>query len=85
MKDQVNFVDADKHKKSLQVDAITFDGHDQTCPKYPIQQVAVSLQYHKKEVKHKVDFLLEDKHQSFLQINCIIFGCCGKACPKHIN
>ena len=35
----------------------------QACPKYPKQQVAISLQYLKKDVSDEVDFIYADKHK----------------------
>ena len=33
--DEVGFLAADKHKRSLQVDSIMLGGQNQACPKYP--------------------------------------------------
>ena len=37
--DEVDFLHADKHQSFLQVDNINFDGHVQSCSKYPKLQV----------------------------------------------
>ena len=39
MRDEVDFLPADKHKSFLQVDSITLGVCSQACPKYPKQQV----------------------------------------------
>ena len=35
-------------------------------------KLAISLQYHKKELSYEVDFLHADKHESLLQIDSMI-------------
>ena len=35
MSDEVDFLHADKHKSSLQIDTMNFDGYDQLFPKFP--------------------------------------------------
>ena len=79
MGDEVDFLPADKH----QIDSNPLGVCSKTCPKYPRQQVYISLQYLKKNVKDEVDFLLADKHQRFLQIDTIILGLCVQACPNY--
>ena len=64
MKDEVDFLPADKHQKFLQIDTIIFlcvARHAQI-----IQNVkfVISLQYLKKEVSNEVDFLHADKHEN---------------------
>ena len=44
---------------------------------------AISLQYHKQNVKDEVDFLSADKPQRFLQSDIIILGVCGQASPNY--
>ena len=39
MRDEVDFLPADKHRSFLQDDSITLAVHSQTCPKYTKQQV----------------------------------------------
>ena len=39
MRDEVDFLHADKHTKILQVDSITMGKHSKTCQNYPSQQV----------------------------------------------
>ena len=72
MKDEVDFLPADKHK-SFPHDSITLDVRGQACPKYPKQQVYNSLQYVKENVKDEVDFLLAGKPRRFLQRDTIIW------------
>ena len=79
MGNEVDFLRADKH----QIDSNPLGVRSKTCPKYPRQQVCISLQYLKKNVKDEVDFLLADKHQRFLQIDTIILGLCVQACPNY--
>ena len=43
---------------------------------------ALSLQYHKKEVRDEVDILHANKYESFLQVDTMIFDGNGQAFPK---
>ena len=43
---------------------------------------ALSLQYHKKEVRDEVDILHANKCESFLQVDTMIFDGNGQAFPK---
>ena len=72
MKDEVDFLPADKRQRIPQIDTIVLSVCDQTRP--PLLSKITSLQYLKKEVSDEVDFLHADKHESFLQINSIIFA-----------
>ena len=72
-----------EHRRLLQVHSTTFGVRSQGCPKYPKQQVCISLQYLNENVKDEVDFLPTDKHQRFLQIDTIILDRCGQACPNY--
>ena len=64
MKDEVDFLPADKRQKFLQIDTIIF-----LCVARHVQVIqnvkfVISLQYLKKEVSNEVDFLHADKREN---------------------
>ena len=65
---------ADKYQSFLQVDTIILGVCNQAYPKYPKQEVRISLPYHQKSMGDEVDFLPADKHESFLQVDSINLG-----------
>ena len=79
MRDEVDFLPADKLENFLQIDSITLGVHSQACPRYQNNKPTISLQYLKENVKSEVDFLPADKHQRFTQIDTITLGVCGQA------
>ena len=83
MEDEVDFLPADKHKRSLQFNSITFGVHSQASPSTQNNTFAVSVQYVKESVKDEVDFLPADERQRFLQTDTVILGVCDQACPNH--
>ena len=81
---EVDFLPADKHESSPQVDSIILGVRSQKCHKYPKQQVCNIFAISQgKRVKDEVDFLLPDKRQRSLEIDTIILGVCGQACPNY--
>ena len=44
---------------------------NQAYPKYPKQEVCISLQYLPKNIGDEVDFLPANKHEVFLQVNTL--------------
>ena len=77
IKDEVDFLPADRRQKSDQSDTIILDMCGQACPNYPklpkiTQRFPISLQYFKKQVSDEVDFLHADEHESLLQIDTLI-------------
>ena len=78
IRDEVDLLPADKRKSFLQSDSITLGLCTQACPKYPKQQVKISLQYLKENMKDEVNFLPSDKLERFLQIDIIILGVCAR-------
>ena len=81
--DEVYFWYVDKHRSFPQVDTISLSVSRQTCPKYPKEEVCISLQYLQKHLQEQVDFLPGEKHESILQIGCITLGVCSQGCPKY--
>ena len=77
MKDEVDFLPADKRQSFNQVDTIILG----VCGQAQIIQnkFAVCLQYFKKEVSDAVDFMLADRDESFPQIDTMIFDEDGQA------
>ena len=69
VKDEVDFLPADKHQRFLQIDTIILGVCGQILQN---NKFAISLQYLKKKFNDEVDFLHADKHESLLQINIII-------------
>ena len=66
MSDKIDFLHTDMYESFLQVETVIFDGDGQAFLMFPKQQVYMSLQYLKKEIRDEVDFLHTDKYQSFL-------------------
>ena len=56
MNDKVYFWHAEKDQNSLQVNITILDVRIQTCPKYPKEEVCISLQYLRE--KHGVEVVL---------------------------
>ena len=56
MKNEVDFLPADKRQRFLQSDSIVLDMCGQACPSVPQKKFAIFLQFLKIEVSHKVDF-----------------------------
>ena len=69
MKDEVDFLPADKHESLLQIDTMISMGVVKHSQSSPNSKFTMSLQYLKKEVRDEVDFWHVDKHQSFLQVD----------------
>ena len=75
MNDEVYFCHVEKHQNSLHlVDFTILDERIMTCPKYPKQEVYISLQYLEKNTGDEVVLLPADKHESFLQDDDICIG-----------
>ena len=57
MKDEVDFLLADKRQRFLQIDSIILGVCGQTCPNYMPKnnKFAISLQYRNKEVSDEVE------------------------------
>ena len=73
MKDEVDYLPADKCWRFFQIDTINLGVCGQACPNYLHNKFAISLQHAKKGVSDAVDFLHGDKHESLLQIDTEIF------------
>ena len=71
VKDEVNFLPADKHHRFLQSDNIILGVCGQACPNYPKQQVCYFFAI-SEEVSDEVDFLYADKHENFIQTDAMI-------------
>ena len=74
MKDEVDFLPADKRQRFPQSDNIILDECGQAAQITQNNKFAIPLQHVKKEVSDEVDFLHADKHESLLQIDTMIFG-----------
>ena len=74
MKDEVDFLPADKHESLLQIDTMILMGIVRHPQSSPDSKLTMSLQYLKKEVRDKVDFWHVDKHQSFVQVGFNTLG-----------
>ena len=59
----------------------------QACPKYPKQEICLSLQYWQnlEHVADEVGFLPGDKQESVLQVDSITLGVHRQACPKYLK
>ena len=57
----------------------------QACPKYPKQEICLSLQYFLEHGADEVDFLPGDKRESVLQVDSITLGVHRQACPKYLK
>ena len=71
LKDEDDFLPADKRQKFFQIDTIILG----LCSMYKLPNItnyAISLQCLKKEVSDENDFLHADKHESFRQIDTMI-------------
>ena len=82
MRDEVDFLLADKHQMFLQTDTIFF----YVCVARHVQitqfnELTIFLQYLKKEMNDEFDFLFADMHESFLQVDLIFHGD-GQEFPK---
>ena len=74
MKDEVDFLSADKCWRFFQIDTVILGVCDQAFANYLKWKVCYfSKQHVKKEVSDAVDFLHTDKHESLLQIDTKIF------------
>ena len=75
VKDEVDFLPADKRQRFLQIDSIILGvcvcvvRHAQIIQN---NEFAISLEYLKKEVNDEADYLHADKHESLLQIDAMI-------------
>ena len=94
VRDEVDFLHADKHQSFLPVDfntsGIKFSDrvilsllmvlikHSQST-----QTSAISLQYLNKEISDEVHFLYADKHQSFYKLALSFFDGSGQTCSKY--
>ena len=56
MKNEVDFLPADKRQRFLQSDTIVLDMFGQACPSVPPKKFAIFLQFLKIEASDKVDF-----------------------------
>ena len=73
VKDEVDFLSADKHQRCLQIDTtfqVCLTSHARTTQN---NKFAMSLQCPKEEVSDEVDFLRANKHGRFLQIGTVFF------------
>ena len=82
MKDDVDFLPADKYQRFLQIDTIILSVCGQACPNIQNNKFSISLQYLEKLVNDEVDFLHADKDESFPQIDTLVFNVNGQAFPK---
>ena len=57
MKDEIDFLPADKRQRFFQSDTIIFDACARHTQITQNKKFAISLEYLKKEVSHEVDFL----------------------------
>ena len=80
VKDEVDFLPADKCQRFLQCYTIILGVCGQAC--LAIFKFAISLQHVKKEVSDAVDFLHADKHESLPQIQTKIFWWGWSSIPK---
>ena len=62
VKDKVDFLNADKRQRFLQIDTIILGLCGRACPNTQSNKFAIFLQYLKKEVSDEVDFLHAHKH-----------------------
>ena len=69
--DEIDFLQANKHKSLLQIDTMTLIGVVKHSQSFPNSKVAISLQYIKKEVRKGVHFQLADEHQSFYKLGLL--------------
>ena len=82
IRDEVDFLDVDKHQSFLQLDFNTLGikvsykdipsllmGMIKHCQSTQSNKFAISLQYLKKEVRNGVHFLHADKHQNFYKFD----------------
>ena len=83
MKDEVNFLSADKRQRFLQIDNIILGVFGQACPNYPKHQVCYFFEI-SEEVSDGGDFLYADKHESLRQIDTMILMD-GQIFPKFPN
>ena len=67
--DEVDFLPADKHDSSLQIDTMILKRIVKHSQSSQNSKFAIFLQYLKEEVRDELDFLHADKHQSFLQVD----------------
>ena len=96
VRDEVEFLDADKHQSFLQVDFNTLGikisyqvilsllmGMIKHSQRTQSNKFAISLQYFEKEVRNGIHFLHADKHQFALSSWIIIFDESSQTCPKN--
>ena len=67
MRDEVDFLLADKHESFLQVDSITLGVRCQVSQSTQNSKFPISLQYLKENVKDKVDFYMQINIESFFK------------------
>ena len=67
--DEVDFLSADKHESSPQIDTMILMGMVKHSQSSQNSKFAMFLQYLKEEVRDELDFLHANKHQSFLQVD----------------
>ena len=68
MGEEVDFLPADKHKCFLQDDSSPLGVHNQLWTKYSKQQVVISLQYLKENVKDEVNLYLPRNIKGFFKL-----------------
>ena len=68
MKDEVDFLHADKNEYLLQINSMILKWTVKRSQSSQNNKFAIPLQYLKKEVINEVDFLHADQNQSFLQV-----------------
>ena len=83
MDNEIYFWHADKHWSFFQVDTMILGVNSQTCPKYPKQEVYISLQYLQKSVEDEVYVLPADKHKGLVQVDDITLGVGSRAYLKY--
>ena len=72
MKDEVDLLPTDKHKRFLQIVTMIWGVWARHAQITQNSKFAIFLQYLKKEVSDEVDFLHADKHERLLQIDTMI-------------
>ena len=80
---KVSFWYADKYRSILQVVTTSLSVQSQACPKYPKEEICITLEYFPKNMEDEVHFLPADKHESFLQIDSITLNSCSQKFPKY--
>ena len=78
MNDEVDFWPADKHGSLLQADTIILGVCNQACPKYPKNEVCISLQYLQKSMGVKLNFCLQINTNVFYKLIVSLWLCLAR-------